>query len=304
MHPNWTPFATYIDEWNERRPRSAPSFALVNAGPPLPELADASVRQHLEEFLDTAVALQRAEWLEEGLYLGPSTWPDTYATVLDAARVLGVAIPPSVVTGITGRAQTVAGTDDRPFLHLSSFFLRAATPAESRFAIGRLLGHIATDQVTWTTLFALLVDHDGLRRVARRSIGPSLEVFLAPLSLGARLLLARWHRLAEVQADRAGLLIAGDLEAAQSAMLRETLGVAPDLATRDYLRAGSTARSGDSPSRWAELLATRPFLHKRMKALELFAQSETYTELRGEGEPTLSREEADRKTRDLLRVMA
>src|SRR5690606_3953853 len=168
---------------------------------------------------------------------------------------------------------------------------------ERRFLLGRLCGHVKARQVTWGTLYALLVDHDGLRRVGRRTLGPALEVFLAPLSLGARVALSRWHRAAEITADRAGLIAAGDLETSRRALLRLALGVRPDLDPTDYLDALRSAHAQDSPGRWTELLSAQPWMHKRMQALELFTRSAAWAEASGQEVPDpLSRDELDRRT--------
>ena len=57
-------------------------------------------------------------------------------------------------------------------------------------------------------------------------------------------------------------------------------------------------------ARWTELLSTRPWLYKRMQALELFARSEPFAELGGpvSDGPLLSREELDRQTLAIVKV--
>ena len=77
----------------------------------------------------------------------------------------------------------------------------------------------------------------------------------------------------------------------------------PGLSPEEYL-AQNRAQRGEGPARWAELMSTRPFMYKRMQALELFAQSEVYAEVTGEdvrGKP-ISREELDRRTLAIVAV--
>lgn len=257
----------------------------------------------LEDLLDTVVALQRAEWLQDGVYVGPRAMATVYRDLLDTSRTLGIGVPPAVVAGVGPGTQGAFGTDDRPFLLLSSFFLQGAPAAERRFLVGRLCGHIRARHVTWGTLYALLVDQDGLMKIGRRTVGPALEVLLAPLSLGARLALSRWHRAAEITADRAGLVACGDIDAARRALLRMALGVRPEVDPADYLDTLKGTRADDSPGKWAELLASQPFMHKRMQALELFARSVPWADLGGVvvGE-VLTADELSRRTDDLLAV--
>jgi len=258
-------------------------------------------RRALEEVIDTVVALQRAEWLEDGLVLGARVFPEAHRDLLACATTLDVAVPPAVVTDCGGARQAVLGTDAHPILHLSSGFLSGATPAERRFLLGRLLGPLCTDTVTLASLYALLVDHDGLRRLARRNLGPTFEIVLAPLSLGARVLLARQHRALEITADRAGLLCAQDLPAAERALARLALGVS--VPSDDPLY-DAPQRSSGSPGRWAELLSSRPWTHKRVQALRLFAGSAAYHRTRGTPVPdgAIADDVLQRRTHTLLGV--
>ena len=52
----------------------------------------------VEDIVDTVVALQRAEWLQDGVYVGPRTNHDAYRDVLHGARTLSVSVPPAILT--------------------------------------------------------------------------------------------------------------------------------------------------------------------------------------------------------------
>lgn len=287
--PSFVSLRDFSETWADRAER--PVWAPPDSAPPLPD--HPGVRARLDDVLDTVVALQRAEWLQDGMYLGPRAHPDLYRDVLHGARVLEVSVPPAILTARNMRDQSTAGSDARPFLVLSSFFQRSADRAEQRFATGRLLGHVALRDVSALNLYALLVDHAGIRQVARRAVGPLLEVVLAPLGLGMRLALSRWHRLAELAADRAGLVCADDLEASRRALLRMALATTPGVDAEAYLAQLRATADEDSPGKWAELLASEPWLHKRMSHLEWFAAHRA---------GTLSRDDLERQTRDLLGV--
>lgn len=283
--------------------------AWVHPDAAAPQVLDTlGFRPRLEDVLDTIVALQRAEWLHDGVYAGPGAMPGVYRDVLHAARTLKIAVPPAILAGTGLKSQGAFGTDGRAFLYLSTFFFDPASEGERRFMAGRLCGQIAARQVTASTLYALLVDFHGLRSLARKAVGPMLEVVLAPLSVGVRLALSRWHRAAEITADRAGLLCCEDsadgaLASAGRAMLRQSLGRTPDVGIEAYLEQLRASRTGASPGRWTELLADQPFTHKRLEALSLFARSSVYAELTGQAvADPLSREELDRQTSRLLGV--
>lgn len=292
--------ADFAATWHDTTPGPPPWVHPVDLS--LGSLDVLGLRGRLEDVLDTVVALQRSEWLQEGVFVGPRALPDVYRDVLHAARTLKVAVPPAIVS--SQAYQGALGTDARAYLHLSSIFTTTASVGERRFAVGRLVGHMAARQVTLATLYALLVDHGGLRKVARQGLGPTLEFVLAPVSVGVRLGLSRWHRAAEVSADRAGLLCCGSTDDAGVALLRMSLGVRPQLTPDDYLEQLRTVREDTSPGRWAEILSTRPWLPKRIRALDLFRRSELWVALGGD--PTdgelLSDAELRRRTDLLLRV--
>lgn len=297
--------AEFAATWSERREGDeAPSW-LHPAASPLAFVEGVRLKHELEALIDTVVAVQRGDWLQDGVWVGPRAMGAAYRDLLECSRTLGIAVPPAVVSGSAPSRQGVFGTDARAFLHLSSFFLAGAAPAERKFVIGRLCGHVAAHQVTWVTSRALLVDQGGLRQIARRVLGPALEILLAPISFGANLALSHWHRAAEISADRAGLVCTGDLEGARRAMLRIALGVRPEMSPDEYLEQLRSVQDSASPAKWAEILSSQPWMHKRMLALELFASSAVWVELGGDPLPNrtlLSREALAVETDRLLKV--
>lgn len=291
-------FARGFTEGTPERPPWLPPGAAA----PL-ALDNAAARARLEDVLDTVVALQRADWLEDGVFVGPNVMPDVYGHVLHAARTLSVAVPPAIVAGTTMSGQGIYGTDARHYLRLSTYFVGPASDGETRFLVGRFLGLSAASLVTANTTYALLVDHMGLRSMARKALGPLLEVVLAPLSVGVRLATSRWHRFAEVAADRAGLLCADDLHAAGKAMMRVSLGGDRNVDPQAWLDQLEAVRSEDSPARFAQLLADKPWTHKRLRALGLFARSQPFADAGGTTSgPLLSSDELEAQVRELMGV--
>ena len=298
-----TPYVSLADfasTFAEQRDR--PYWSAAESAPPVP-LDSLRLRAKIEDVVDTVVALQRAEWLQDGVYCGPTAAPDVYRDVLSCARTLQVSVPPAILTSGTMKTQGTAGTDARPFLVLSSYFFQTASIQERRFIAGRLCGHIALRQVTAMSTYGLVADHTGLRSAAKKAVGPLLEVVLAPIGLGVKLAMSRWHRAAELSADRAGLICCGSLDDARNAMLRISLAVRPQVDAQTYLDQLRAATADHSPGRWTELLASEPWMHKRMMALEHFANSQLYAELSSTDVPNaMTREALEAHTRDLLGV--
>ena len=259
------------------------------------------LRYRLEEILDTVVAWQRAERLQDGIYAGPMTMGHIYRPVLDASRTLGVAVPPAICAATQSKLQGCFGTDGRAFLYLSTYFFEAATEAERAFVAGRSCGYIAAQLVTANTLYAIVVDNGGVRSIVPRSLRPVLSLALAPLSLLSRVALSRWQRASEISVDRAGLVVGQDVDGASMALLRQTLGHKPQVDKETYLEQARSRES--SPGRWAELLAGAPWVHKRIRAMELFAGSQLYVDLTGRSvEDPISTEELNRRTTQILGV--
>lgn len=294
-------FATHFSA-----PTEVPRWVLPEAAQPT-FLAAPGTRRRIEDVLDTVIALQLAGWMQDGVFASPATLPALYDDLLVCARTLGVAVPPAVQAGCSLSAQGAYGTDGNAYLYLSSYFVDPAKPPERRFWVGKLIGHIAARHVTTSTLFALVVDDQGLRQLAKKAVGPVLDVILAPLSLGVRVALSRWHRAAQLSADRAGLICNNDVDGAGRALLRLSLGTGTRVAPADYLDALKALRGEGNPGRWAELIQAHPWTHKRLAALDLFARSECFRDAGGdaivdESGGLLDDELLARKTRAILGV--
>jgi tellurite resistance protein len=173
----------------------------------------------------------------------------------------------------------------RLFVLFSSALFESFEPSELKFVVGHELGHH-------------LFDHLAL---------PAAPLLEGPHSISGPLALDvyAWSRFAEVSADRAGLLCAGNLEVATNALFKlasglhragsvrvdadELISQAADMLLEDQKTMGADAR-GD----W---FATHPFSPLRLKALQLFAGSEL---CKAGG---TSRAELESQTQTLMSIM-
>jgi uncharacterized tellurite resistance protein B-like protein len=229
-------------------------------------LADKRFVRILVAHSDTSSALSaRRQLLLSALRLGPALAPDAFSALEETRRVLGLEarIELYCVASKEINAFVVPPEDGVISIGLTSEALERLDPAEVRFVLGHELGH-------------LLFDH--LRLAAD---GMLSDERLTPVHVAR---LCAWMRYAELTADRVGLLAADDFDAAVRAFFKLTSG----LSAAHYL-----SHADDCARQLAELEAkqmesteqdwfsTHPYSPLRVKALDLFARSETFHHLRG-----------------------
>ena len=120
--------------------------------------------------------------------------------------------------------------------------------------------------------------------------------------------LRSWARRAEITCDRASLICTRNLDVSIAAMVKLALGsrqLFSEVNLEEYLRQLDETQAG--PGRFHELLATNPYLPKRVKALRLFAETTFYRSVIGQKPsadvPGLTKEECDAEVGKLLQVL-
>ncbi len=117
----------------------------------------------------------------------------------------------------------------------------------------------------------------------------------------------RWSRCAEVTCDRAGLICCGDVQAAQSALVKLVTGGAERLQNiniQEYLKQIDQIQS--MPLRFLELGETHPLIPKRIKALRVFAHCSVLHSWRPElssATPARSIEETDQLCEQIIGIL-
>jgi len=185
---------------------------------------------------------------ECGIILGLKSLPITYI------------IPDERINAFT------FGSDDVQFLVLTSGLLRSLTIEEVKAVLAHELGHIRCEHIVYHTLAEML-----MRGVELSSsmVGAGLEA-LSPIF---RLILLSWHRESEVSADRASLLVAGDLDVVESMFTKLHLSLSGKDEVEDLRREGMT-------SALSEVFSTHPTLANRIKLLTEFYRSPEYEKAR------------------------
>lgn len=189
----------------------------------------------------------------EGLKIEFSS--DLGAMIMECGVILGLKLLPEAYVIRDGRIGAFTfGLDDSQFLVLTSGLLRCLGEDEIRAVVAHELGHIKCEHVIYHTLAELLVR-------GMEFSSSFLETGLEMLSPIFRLILLSWYRESEVSADRASLLVVGDLNIMRSVFKKITLS--------HFIDERNMSTS-------SEPLSTHPTFANRMKLLENFYQSPEY----------------------------
>src|SRR5579883_1199391 len=200
-----------------------------------------------------------------------------------AARVLDVRLPDLYLGRYETGMQTIG--HERPFIVVDADYADLLDDDELVFAFGRELGHILLGHVTYKML---------ARSIG--AIGDTVGTFTlnvgSMVTTGLEAPLRDWDQFSEFSADRAGLLAAGRLDVALSALLKQAAGGVrffEDLSLPAFVEQGRRALYGERAAGTRlsaiarSLQAGSPLLAARAAALsEWYAGGEYAAILRGQ----------------------
>lgn len=245
-------------------------------------------------------------FLHDSVQVSPRQFPELYAILTDCAERLSIPVPRLLIgpdKGGMGMNAFTFGTDDQCFIFVTSFLALQLAPEELRFVLGHECGHIHNQHVTFLTLAYML----HYRLFSKFWLDPIKYKF--PM-LATKLPLDTWQRRAEVTADRAGAICAGDVEAGARALIKLRLGfaaLAQQVDVDAYLRQGDELRERTFVERGLEMTYSHPLVAKRIKMLRLFGRSELFHACTGiprpEGIEMLQRVELERQTEGIVKVL-
>jgi len=247
------------------------------------EMAAATVVRMNKEFL-------RGTLLGQTVKVTERQFPSLYKLVASCARTLQVPVPQVYVANSPVMNAFTFGTEDDSFIVLHSALVDSFTEKELLFVIGHETGHIQNKHVVYNTALILL------QRMA--------EAFLGPLVLPAVVALNAWYRRAEITCDRAGLLCSQDLESASRSFIKLAVGskrLSDEVDMKEFLAQHEEGQS--SIGRYMEAFQSHPYLPKRIKALQAFAESELYRSAVGQA-GGITIEAVDEKTSAIISMDA
>ena len=234
-------------------------------------------------------AVGRNELLGSAVKVGPNQFPRVHALCTRCAETLGIATPTAYVHSRFELNAATYGTNDDAFILLNSALIDHFSDEELLSVIGHECGHIHNNHVVYLTAMHFL------KQMA--------SIFLRWIATPALLALNAWSRRAEITCDRAAMLCARDLEVATRALAKLALGstkLYEQLNLEAFVAQYEEGREG--VGQLAEVMATHPWLPKRVKALRIFADSRLYREHVG-GSGGLSMEEVDTRVHEIIKVL-
>ncbi len=232
----------------------------------------------------------KAQLLGQAVKVGPRQFPRVHALAESCADTLGIPTPTLYVVNNPHLNAATYGTNEDSFIMVHSALVDHLTDDELLSVIGHECGHIHNSHVVYLTAMHYLSHMAGL---VVRSIG-----------LPALLALRAWSRRAEVTCDRAAALCTKDLDVALRALTKLALGsqkLYEQLDVDAFLEQHEEAK--ESVGRFSEVLATHPWLPKRVLALKTFGESELFQVHVGAQEGGLSMEEVDARVHEVVKVV-
>ncbi len=231
----------------------------------------------------------KSELLGHAVKVGPSQFPRVHALAAECAQTLGVATPTVYIVNNPSMNAATYGTNDDSFIMVHSALIDHFTDEELRSVIGHECGHIHNSHVVYLTAMHYLTMMAGI--FVRWAVQPAM------------IALNSWSRRAEITCDRAGLLCSRSLDVSTRTFAKLALGstkLYSELNLEAFLSQHEEGKDG--VGRYRELLASHPWLPKRVLALRAFAQSDLYMRHIGQDGTGISMEEVDSRVYDLIKI--
>ncbi len=219
-------------------------------------------------------------WFEaavNGVRLGEDQLPDVFAYAICAARIMGLRYLPEIyVSGENMWDAVTMGSATGCFVSLGSV-LTNMRGTDLLYVLAREMGHVAAGHALWRTVVELAAGKQGPSSL----VGSGFLEYLNPMKIvqGAiQAPLLAWKRHSQITADRAGLIVAGDMEVATRVLTQWSLKSFPLYAriNQDAWRL-QEEESDDATIRMSEFLMTsNPYLARRLKLLREFELTEEY----------------------------
>lgn len=203
-----------------------------------------------------------------------------------AARRIGFARVPSVyIEADRGYQSNTYGSEADAFVNVGMFLPKLLADRELLFILGHEFGHLLCRHALWMTVSLFLC---GQSRSNLMSEG-LLALLSNPLKIlesGVESMIMNWMRVADLTADRAALLVCGDISVARRTLFLLYFKSRRELDEVDVEAWARQQESQDASMAEVSQIMTSatPYLGLRLRALGEFHASPRYSQLRAKVE--------------------
>lgn len=205
--------------------------------------------------------------------------------MITAQRVGLTHIPAVYIEADRGYQSNTYGSEKDAFVNIGTFLPKLLNDRELMFILGHEFGHLKCRHALWMTVSLFLV---GQTRTNLMSEG-ILGIISNPLKLiegGVESVILSWMRVADLTADRAALLVCGDIALARRSLFLLYFKSRKEL---DEVNVDEWTKQQEAQSptmaKVSQLMASStPYLGLRLRALEEFYRSPRYAELKNKVE--------------------
>ena len=255
-------------------------------------VADRGVQKALDKFEHRASGFgfrHRRGLLADAIRLNRRMAPHVSDALADCREKLGFDRPVEIFLrpDPTYSAYCSRGRTGPLIVTFSSRLIEDFTPTELRFVLGHELGHATYDHFAIPMPITATIEDIGGTLVSR---SVQLRLFV-------------WCRAAEVSADRAGLVCAGDPEVGATAFFKLSSGMSKPVISADLEAFAAQIESmASAPSATVETrddddtldcFSTHPYTPVRVRALLAFGRSAAFKQLVGRGGDGISLDEVE-----------
>jgi Zn-dependent protease with chaperone function len=230
----------------------------------------------------------KTQLLGHAVKVSERQFPRIYRITKTACDTLQIAMPQVfIVNQPTFNAGTL-GTNEDSFIMVHSALIDQYSDEELLTVIGHECGHIHNSHVAYLTALHYLSYMAGM--------------FLPWILQPALVALRTWSRRAEITCDRAGMLCARDLPAAERAITKLAVGsrkLYEEFNVDAFLEQHEEGNQGIG--KYMEVFATHPWLPKRVLAMRVFGESQLFHKAAGKPPMGLTMSEVDNRVAALLK---
>lgn len=201
--------------------------------------------------------------LGNGVRVSERQFPRIHGLVRRCADTLQIAQPNVYIVNNPMLNAGTLGTNEDSFIMIHSGLIDHYSDDELLTVIGHECGHIHNSHVVYLTTLHYLT----------KTASVLLRVALEPVIIALR----TWSRRAEITCDRAGMLCSGDEVHSRRALAKLALGskrLYDEFNIDAFLEQYEEGKQG--LGRYIEVLASHPWLPKRVLAMRVFAESALY----------------------------